>query len=106
VSGDNASLDLVREVVDAFGGIDLVVLNAGAARVREIDADLTLGSADAAKAAVILAARQVVGVHTEDWEHFSQSRAQLEEAFAAADLAEVLVDTPRGERVVLDAGAA
>jgi hypothetical protein len=45
-------------------------------------------------------------VHTEDWEHFSQSRAQLEEAFAAADLAEVLVDTPRGERVVLDAGAA
>jgi L-ascorbate metabolism protein UlaG (beta-lactamase superfamily) len=106
VSGDNASLDLVREVVDAFGGIDLVVLNAGAARVREIDADLTLGSADAANAAVILAARQVVGVHTEDWEHFSQSRAQLEEAFAAADLAEVLVDTPRGERVVLDAGAA
>lgn len=104
LSGDNASLAVVREVVDAVGGVDLAVLHAGAARVAEIDADLTFGSVEAAKAAVILAAQQIVGVHTEDWEHFSQSRAQLEEAFAAADLAEVLVSTPRGERVVLAVG--
>ena len=52
-------------------------------------------------AARILGARQVVGVHTEDWEHFSESRADLEAAFAAEGMRDVLVDTPRGERVVL-----
>ncbi len=105
VSGDNASLEVVREVVGAADGIPVAVLNAGAARVREIDADLTLGSTDAAEAAAILAARQVVGVHTEDWEHFSESREQLERAFHAAGLAEVLVPSPRGERVLLQLGA-
>ena len=104
VSGDNASLDVVREVVDTAEGVDVAILHAGAARVKEIDAALTLGSADAAKAAVILAAQQVVGVHTEDWEHFSESREQLVGAFEAAELAEVLVDTPRGERVVISVG--
>ncbi|GAA3739178.1 MBL fold metallo-hydrolase [Leifsonia bigeumensis] len=104
VSGDNASLDVVREVTGTFGGASIAILNAGAARVREIDADLTFGSAAAVKAAIILAAQQVVGVHTEDWEHFSESREQLEKAFAAADLTEVLVDSPRGERVVIEVG--
>lgn len=104
LSGDNASLEVVREVVDTVAGADLAILHAGAARVRELPAALTLTSAEAAKTAVILAARRVVGVHTEDWEHFSESRGQLEEAFSAAGLAEVLVDTPRGERVVLELG--
>lgn len=104
VSGDNASLDVVREVVDTAAGVDVAVLHAGAARVRNIDAALTLGSADAVKAAVILAAQQVVVVHTEDWEHFSETREQLVSAFEAADLVEVLVDTPRGERVAISIG--
>lgn len=104
VSGDNASFDVVREVVERFGGTPVAILNAGAARVREIDADLTFGSAASAKAAVILAAQRVVGVHTEDWEHFSESREQLEQTFAAAGLAEVLVPSPRGERVLIELG--
>ena len=104
VSGDNASLDIVREVVDTAKGVDVAVLHAGAARVKEIDAALTFGSADAAKAAVILAAQRVVGVHTEDWDHFSETREQLVSAFEAADLAEVLVDTPRGERTTISVG--
>lgn len=41
---------------------------------------------------------------TEDWEHFPRTRARREDAFAAAGLTEALVDTPRGERVVLDVG--
>lgn len=44
---------------------------------------------------------RVGGVHTEDWEHFSEAREQLAAAFAAAGLAEVLVDTPRGQRVII-----
>jgi L-ascorbate metabolism protein UlaG (beta-lactamase superfamily) len=105
VSGDNASLDVVREIAGALGPVDVAILFAGAARVEEIDADLTLGSADAATAAQILHAGRVVGVHTEDWEHFSQTREQLEAALAAVGIAGRLVPDRRGERVVVELGA-
>lgn len=97
ISGDNASLDLVREIADRFR-VDIAILFAGAARVPSIDAPLTLTSVDAARAAQILGATVVVGLHTEDWEHFSESRADLEAAFAGLDL---LVATPRGQRTVI-----
>jgi L-ascorbate metabolism protein UlaG (beta-lactamase superfamily) len=98
ISGDNASLELVRQIGDRFPRVDLAVLFAGAARVPSIDAALTLTSADAATAASILGVTQVVGLHTEDWQHFSETRADLEAAFAGTGL---LVDTPRGVRVSL-----
>jgi len=98
VSGDNASLGLVRQIADRFPAIDIAVLFAGAARVPSIDAALTLTSEDAAEAATILGAERVIGLHTEDWKHFSESRAQLEAAFAGID---VLIDTPRGVTVEL-----
>ena len=98
VSGDNASLDRVREIAQRFPSIDIAILFAGAARVPSIDAALTLTSVDAAAAAQILGAAVVVGLHTEDWEHFSETRADLEAAFAGLDL---LVSTPRGRRTVI-----
>ncbi|MCU1599085.1 MAG: fold metallo-hydrolase [Glaciihabitans sp.] len=98
VSGDNASLDLVRQIAERFESIDVAVLFAGAARVSTVDAALTLTSPDAAAAARILGAQKVVGLHTEDWAHFSESRADLTAAFAGTGL---LVDTPRGVRVEL-----
>lgn len=98
VSGDNASLPLVEQIAGRFPMVEIAVLFAGAARVPDIDAALTLTSPDAARAAIMLGARAVVGVHTEDWEHFSESRAQLEAAFADKGL---LVATPRGEKVEL-----
>lgn len=96
VSGDNASLPLVQQIADRFPVIDIAVLFAGAARVPSIDAALTLTSEDAARAAEILGSPVVVGLHTEDWGHFSETRAQLEAAFAGTDL---LIDTPRGVTV-------
>ena len=98
VSGDNASLPLVEQIAGAFDRIDIAVLFAGAARIPQIDAPLTLTSADAFAAARILGATRVVGIHTEDWEHFSEDAASLTAAFAGTDL---LVSTPRGERVRL-----
>ena len=98
VSGDNASLEKVQEIADRYAPIGVAILFAGAARVPEIDAALTLTSVDAAEAAQILRAGQVVGVHTEDWQHFSETRAQLEAAFADSGL---LVPTPRGETIAL-----
>ena len=101
ISGDNASLDKVDSIASRYAPVGVAILFAGAARVPEIDAALTLTSPDAAAAARILGARQVVGVHCEDWQHFSESRADLEAAFEAEGIRDLLVDTPRGETVTL-----
>jgi L-ascorbate metabolism protein UlaG (beta-lactamase superfamily) len=98
VSGDNASLPLVQQISEHFAGVDIALLFAGAARVPAIDGPLTLTSADAVEAARILGAQRVVGLHTEHWQHFSESREQLEAAFEGTGL---LVSTPPGVRVEL-----
>jgi L-ascorbate metabolism protein UlaG (beta-lactamase superfamily) len=87
VSGDNASLDLVREIAEREGPIDTAVIFAGAARVGLFDnALLTLDSAQAAEAAEILGARRVVPVHCDSWAHFTEGRDALDEAFRKAGL--------------------
>ncbi len=98
VSGDNASVALVEQIANRFPEIDIAVLFAGAARVPEIDATLTMTATDAARAASILNPRVIVGLHTDDWEHFSEGRAELEHALRDSGL---LVATPRGKRVEL-----
>ena len=98
VSGDNASIPLVEQIASRFPVIEIAILFAGAARVPGIDANLTLTSSDAARAAIMLGARTVIGVHTDDWEHFSEGRDLLEAAFADKGL---LIATPRGETVTL-----
>ncbi|MBX3098504.1 MAG: MBL fold metallo-hydrolase [Salinibacterium sp.] len=98
ISGDNASIPLVEQIAGRFPLIEIAVLFAGAARVPGIDANLTLTSTDAARAAIMLGARTVIGVHTDDWEHFSEGRDQLEAAFTGKGL---LIATPRGETVML-----
>ncbi len=98
VSGDNASLPLVEQIAGAFDHIDIAVLFAGAVRVPDIDAHLTLTSADAVAAARLLGVSKVVGIHTEDWAHFTENREQLEAAFEGTGL---LVPTPRAVTVEL-----
>jgi L-ascorbate metabolism protein UlaG (beta-lactamase superfamily) len=99
VGGDNRSLGLVEQIAENFPDVDLAILNAGAARVPSIDGNLTLTSADAVAAAQKLGASTVVGVHTDDWQHFSENREALEAAFSAAP--GLLAATPKGERVEL-----
>lgn len=101
VSGDNASLDLVRQVGERCGPIEIAVLFAGAARTPLVDAPLTLTSAEAAEAAGILGARAVVPLHIEGWEHFTQGPDTVVAAFAAASLSHVLIPlTPGGTGTV------
>jgi len=97
-SGDNASLPLVEQIADRFPAIDIALISAGAARVPGIDAPLTLTSTGAADAAALLGATKIVALHSEDWEHFTETPDDLEEAFGSTGL---LVPTPRGERVLL-----
>ncbi|TMR04998.1 MBL fold metallo-hydrolase [Actinomadura soli] len=89
VSGDNASLDAVREIAARLGPVDTAVLFAGAPRVPGLfdGAPLVLDSAQAAEAVEILGARRVVPVHYEGWSHFTEGRDALAAAFAAAGLA-------------------
>lgn len=91
VSGDNASLDLVRETADRLGPVDVALIFAGGARTALLgDAYLTLPSEGAVEAARILGARHVVPIHFEGWAHFSQGRDTLRDAFAGSELADRL----------------
>lgn len=102
VSGDNASLDLVREIADREGPFDVAVLFAGAARTPLVpDAPLTLTSEQAAEATRILGARHVVPLHFEHWGHFTQDGPTLTKAFAEAGLTERLHLPAPGASVVL-----
>ncbi|GGL79670.1 MBL fold metallo-hydrolase [Streptomyces fumigatiscleroticus] len=91
VSGDNASLDAVREIAGRFGPVDTAVLFAGAPRTALFDgALLVLDGAGAAEAARILGARRVVPVHCDSWGHFTEGREDVVKAFTEAGLADRL----------------
>jgi L-ascorbate metabolism protein UlaG (beta-lactamase superfamily) len=91
VSGDNASLHVVRAVADRLGPVEVAILFAGAAQTALVPgAYLTLTSDGAAQAAEILEARAVVPVHFEGWAHFTQGRDMLLAAFDRAGLADRL----------------
>jgi L-ascorbate metabolism protein UlaG (beta-lactamase superfamily) len=102
VSGDNASLDVVREVARRSGPVDVAVLFAGGARTPLVDGFLTLPSHAAAEAARILDARHVVVLHVEHWRHFTQGPESVREAFAAAGLVDRLVLPPPGVAVAVE----
>jgi L-ascorbate metabolism protein UlaG (beta-lactamase superfamily) len=97
ISGDNASLDVVREIADRTGQIDIAVLFAGAVQIPDIfeGSYLTLSSDLAAQATLILGARTVVALHFDGWTHFTQGADQLRAAFAGHGIAARLhVPTP------------
>jgi len=101
VSGDNASVDVVRAIAERLGPIELAVLFAGGVSLphRFDGAYLTLSAQAAAEAAEVLGARAVVPVHFEGWAHFTQGADELRTAFAAAGIAERLVVPEPGETV-------
>jgi L-ascorbate metabolism protein UlaG (beta-lactamase superfamily) len=103
VSGDNASVDVVEQIVEREGAMELAVLFAGGASLagRFDGALLTLGAEQAAQAARILGARAVVPVHQEGWAHFSAPPESLHAAFDAAGLSEVLVALQPGQTAAL-----
>ncbi|MFJ9367986.1 MBL fold metallo-hydrolase [Nocardia sp. NPDC101769] len=105
ISGDNASLDVVRAVAERFPTIDVAMLFAGAASTALIEhGHLTLTSAEAATAARILGAWQVVPLHFDSWQHFTEGAAALLAAFTDAGLRDRLTLLRPGDHtaVVLD----
>ncbi|MFJ8359453.1 MBL fold metallo-hydrolase [Streptomyces sp. NPDC093984] len=90
VSGDNASLDAVKQIAERSGPVDTALLFAGAPRLSGLynGAPLVLDSAQTAEAARILGARRIVPLHYDSWAHFTEGRDALAAAFAEAGLSE------------------
>ena len=58
---------------------------------------MTLTSADAARAAVILGASHLVALHVRGWAHFSEGPDAISSAFAQARIADKLTNPVPGE---------
>jgi L-ascorbate metabolism protein UlaG (beta-lactamase superfamily) len=100
-SGDTVWYDGVREVAERFR-ITVALLCLGAARVSAAgDWPLTLTAAEAVEVARAMPSALIVPLHYEGWEHFSESRDDVNRAFAAAGLTRQTVLAPGGKLIAL-----
>jgi len=106
VSGDNASVELVREIAGRVGPIDVAILFTGAANPGRFgDVDVTLNARTALEAAVALGDALIVPIHAEGWAHFSETLERLELVFGYGGEAERLRVPEKGRRLVVDRSA-
>jgi L-ascorbate metabolism protein UlaG (beta-lactamase superfamily) len=90
-SGDTVWYEGVQEVAERATGIAVALLCLGAARVKAAgDHPLTFTAEEAVTVARAMPEARIVPVHFEGWEHFSESRADVEREFAAAGLTDRL----------------
>ena len=101
VSGDTVWYDAIAEVGQRFS-VRLALLNVGAARVAAAGSwPLTFTAAEAVQVARSMRDALIVPLHFEGWEHFTESLADLEAAFAAAGLTSRLLVPPPGVAIEL-----
>jgi L-ascorbate metabolism protein UlaG (beta-lactamase superfamily) len=85
-SGDTVWFEGVEEVARRFR-IRTALLNIGAARVEAVGPwHLTMTAEEAVLVARAFPEAEIVPLHFEGWEHFSESRAEIEKAFEDAGL--------------------
>jgi L-ascorbate metabolism protein UlaG (beta-lactamase superfamily) len=90
IAGDTVWYEGVEEVARRAPA-QVLILNLGAARVPAVGpAPLTMTAADGIAAARAFPTAAIVPLHFEGWAHFSESRADITAAFAAAGLADRL----------------
>lgn len=99
ISGDTVLYDGVREVASRID-VDTAVVHLGGVRFP-VTGPLryTMTADDAVELCRLIRPRTVVPVHYEGWQHFRQSRAEAEAAFAASEFEPVWL--PIGEGVSL-----
>jgi L-ascorbate metabolism protein UlaG (beta-lactamase superfamily) len=86
VSGDTVWFEGVAEVARRFR-VRVAILNLGAARVAAAGPEaLTFTAAGAVELARAMPDATIVPLHFEGWEHFTESRAEVDGAFAGAGL--------------------
>lgn len=101
VSGDNASLDVVREIAARVGRVHAAILFVGAVQLakRFDGAYLTLSADRASEATLILEAQVAIPLHFEGWTHVTQGADELRAAFHGNGVADRLRLPRRGETV-------
>lgn len=98
ISGDTVWYDGVQSVARRFR-VATAILFLGAAKVRAAgDWPLTLTAVEGVEAARAFDSASIVPLHYEGWEHFSESRQDVDAAFAAAGLSHRLRWLPAGRR--------
>jgi hypothetical protein len=101
ISGDTVWYEGVEELLRQEP-LRIAVLFAGAARVAAAGpVHLTFTASELVAVARTCPEVQVVPLHLEGWEHFSESRSDVESAFAAAGLTHRLHLLKRGQAVSL-----
>jgi L-ascorbate metabolism protein UlaG (beta-lactamase superfamily) len=101
VSGDSVWYEGVAEVAQRFS-VRNALLNLGAARLAAVGTDpLTFTAAEAVDVARAMPSAVIVPLHFEGWEHFSESRADVDQAFSAAGVASRLVWPRPGTAIAL-----
>lgn len=96
ISGDTVWYDDLHPLARNYS-IDLAILFAGAARLKEIGPDaLTMTSEDCVAAARSFSEAVIIPAHYSGWEHFSEGRHDLEQAFDQAGLSHRLAWLPPG----------
>jgi len=96
-SGDTVWFDGVFEVSRRFP-VRVALLAGGAARVKVAgEANLTFSASEMVQAARAFESAVIVPMHYEGWEHFTETRADIERAFDEAALASRLCWPAPGE---------
>jgi len=98
VTGDTVYFEGVAETARRFSP-ELILAFAGAARTRG-PFDLTMSAGDLLDTAHAFSRALIVPVHTEGWEHFTQSVEDLEAAFTALKIRDRLKIILPGETFV------
>lgn len=101
ISGDTVLYGGIEEINRRFN-IRIAVLSMGAACIPEVGPDhLTFTAEEGVKAANIFKNATILPLHYEGWEHFSESKQQIKEAFIKAGLKERILFTNPGEPVII-----
>jgi L-ascorbate metabolism protein UlaG (beta-lactamase superfamily) len=103
ISGDNASVDVVNEIVAEYAPIDAAVLFVGGAQVPAAwgDAFLTLTAQTAVQAAAALDPAPIVPIHQDGWAHFTSHAQDVIDAFADAGISDRLRIVAPGQEIAL-----
>ncbi len=101
-SGDTVWYEGMEEVSRRFP-VTVAMLNMGAARVKEVGpAHLTLTAEEGVETARTFPKAKIMPVHYRGWEHFSESRKEIEAAFQKAGIEDRLVWVEPGETVTMN----
>jgi L-ascorbate metabolism protein UlaG (beta-lactamase superfamily) len=102
VSGDTVLFEELQEIPQRYQ-IGTALLHFGAAHFDVFGpVYLTFTAAEGARFAKALGEAIIIPIHYEGWTHFTEGRAEIEQAFAAAGLEQRLRFLPFGQPVSVD----